>query len=168
MRIRARWNIGLALLLGVVVLSMSPVGSSTNPARPRHVEEGGAPGHRPTTDVVDWRAHVALVDQALAQQDVSAALRAWQDAYGMGLASRRWDAMLDVGDAFVRIGHASGTAEGFKPNARQAYLVAFQRAQRDRSAEAVRRVAVSFERIGDEEIAALIRRVAAERSADAR
>src|ERR1700674_776662 len=49
-----------------------------------------------------WRAHVALIDHALARHDVGAAVGAWHDAYGAALTSRGWDGMLAVGDAFLR------------------------------------------------------------------
>ena len=69
-----------------------------------------------------WRAHVALMDHALARHDVSAAVGAWHDAYGAALASRGWEGMLAVGDAFLRIGAEAGAVSGSRSNARQAYL----------------------------------------------
>ena len=105
-----------------------------------------------------WRTHVRVVDEALARGDTSAAIRLWQDAYGAALGSRRWDAMLEVGDAFVRIGHATGAPNGAKPNARQAYLVALTRARAQRSPDGVMLVADAFARLGDHEVAALLGR----------
>jgi hypothetical protein len=75
-----------------------------------------------------WRAHVGMLDQALARHDVSAAVGAWHDAYGAALASRGWEGMLAVGDAFLRIGAEAGTVSGSRSNARQAYLNALVRA----------------------------------------
>ena len=43
-----------------------------------------------------WVSSVRAVDEALQRDDVSAAVRAWRDAYGIALASRRWEAMIDV------------------------------------------------------------------------
>ena len=68
-----------------------------------------------------WKAHVVAIDRALAQHDVSAAVGAWHDAYGAALASRGWEGMIAVGDAFLRIGAEAGTPNGSRPNARQAY-----------------------------------------------
>src|SRR5713226_8127883 len=56
-----------------------------------------------------WKEHVVAIDRALAQHDVSAAVGAWHDAYGAALASRGWEGMIAVGDAFLRIGAEAGT-----------------------------------------------------------
>lgn len=116
--------------------------------------------HRLQFDAV-WRARVAIVDQALARHDVSAAVGAWHDAYGAALASRGWEGMLAVGDAFLRIGAEAGPIDGSRPNARQAYLNALIRAHRDASSEG-RRTATAFETLGDHAVAAHCLRVADE------
>lgn len=100
-----------------------------------------------------WRLHVALVDQALGRGDVSTAVRAWHDAYGAAMGSRDWAAMLEVGDAFHRIGDVAHSREGAKPNARQAYLVGLVRAWRAESVTGVLRAAQSFAALGDREVA---------------
>jgi hypothetical protein len=107
------------LVIGVAALAVLPAVAVTQ-ARQASVPRASGD--------VPWRTHVRVVDEALGRGDVSAATRHWQDAYAVALASRRWDAMLEVGDAFVRIGRASGTPSAAKPNARQAYLVALTRA----------------------------------------
>jgi hypothetical protein len=107
-----------------------------------------------------WTAHVASVDQALARHDVSAAVAAWQDAYGAALASRGWEGMIEVGDAFLRIGAEAGSPRGARPNARQAYLNALIRAHRDGSAAGMRRTAEAFAALGDQPVAAQCFRVA--------
>src|SRR5258705_58648 len=71
-----------------------------------------------------WRAHVGTIEQALARHDVSAAVRAWHDAYGAALASRGWEGMIAVGDAFLRIGTEAGTVNGSRTQPRQASLAA--------------------------------------------
>ncbi len=115
--------------------------------------------HRLQFDTL-WRAHVGTVDQALARHDVSAAVGAWHDAYGAALASRGWEGMLAVGDAFLRIGAEAGTVSGSRSNARQAYLNALIRARRDGSREGLRRTAAAFAALGDHAVATQCLRVA--------
>jgi hypothetical protein len=112
-----------------------------------------------------WKAHVVAVDRALAQHDVSAAVGAWHDAYGAALASRGWEGMIAVGDAFLRIGAEAGTPRGSRPNARQAYLNALIRAHRDGSPDGMRRTAEAFEALGDHAVATQCLRVAGELAA---
>lgn len=107
-----------------------------------------------------WTAHVATVDRALARHDVSGAVVAWQDAYGAALASRGWEGMIAVGDAFLRIGAEAGSLRGSRPNARQAYLNVLIRAHRDGSADGMRRAAEAFAALGDEAVAEHCFRVA--------
>lgn len=112
-----------------------------------------------------WRAHVGMLDQALARHDVSAAVGAWHDAYGAALASRGWEGMLAVGDAFLRIGAEAGTVSGSRSNARQAYLNALIRAHRDGSVDGLRRTAAAFAALGDHAVATRCLRVADELAA---
>jgi len=112
-----------------------------------------------------WNAHVVAIDRALAQHDVSAAVGAWHDAYGAALASRGWEGMIAVGDAFLRIGAEAGTPNGSRPNARQAYLNALIRAHRDGSPDGMRRAAAAFAALGDHAVATQCLRVADELAA---
>src|SRR5215510_12155890 len=120
---------------------------------------------RDTTSRVDaevsWKDYLDLVDQAMVRGDVSDAVRSWQDAYGVAQASRRWEALLAAGDAFVRIGEASGRPEGGRPNARYAYMAALMQAERQRSVEGVRALGRAFAAIGDPEVAEYCERIAA-------
>ena len=100
-----------------------------------------------------WHAHITTVDRALARHDVSAAVGAWHDAYGAALASRGWEGMIAVGDAFLRIGAEAGSGRGSRPNARQAYLNALIRARRQGSADGMRRTAEAFAALGDQVVA---------------
>jgi len=109
-----------------------------------------------------WKAHVVAVDRALEQHDVSTAVGAWHDAYGAALASRGWEGMIAVGDAFLRIGAEAGTPNGSRPNARQAYLNALIRAHRDGSPDGMRRAAEAFAALGDDAVATQCLRVADE------
>ena len=100
-----------------------------------------------------WRAQVAVVDDTLARGDISAAVRAWHDAYGAAMGSREWIAMMEVGDAFRRIGEAAHTGDGAKPNSRRAYAVGLARARHAQSVAGVLRAAQSFAALGDREVA---------------
>jgi len=108
-----------------------------------------------------WQNYLDVVDEALARGDVSDAVRSWQDAYGVAVASRRWQALLAAGDAFVRIGQVSGHAEGARPNARHAYMAALMQAERQRSVVGVLAIGRAFAALGDRDIAAYCERIAA-------
>ncbi len=107
-----------------------------------------------------WKAHLRTVDQALEQKDVPTAVRRWHDAYGAALASRRWEGMIEVGDAFFRIGEVAGTSRGSRPNARKAYLIALIRARRDASVDGVLRTAEAFLALDDRAVAEQCLRIA--------
>jgi hypothetical protein len=107
-----------------------------------------------------WRDYLDVVNDALARGDVSDAVRSWQDAYGVAVASRRWEALLAAGEMFVKIGEVSGRPEGARPNARHAYMAALMQAERQRSVQGVRAVGRAFDSLGDREVAAYCDRIA--------
>src|SRR5262245_16035116 len=118
---------------------------------------------RDTTTVdaqLSWKDYLDVVDEALMRGDISDAVRSWQDAYSVALASRRWEALLAAGDAFVQIGVASGRPEGARPNARYAYMAALMQAERQHSVDGVRAVGRAFAALGDPEVAAYCERIA--------
>jgi hypothetical protein len=106
----------------------------------------------PTNGTPPWAAHLATADAALTTGDVTAALTAWQAAYGAALASRQWEGFADVADAYLRIGRASGAPAGAVPRARDLYLSALFRARDAGSIEGVLRVATAFEGLGDRDV----------------
>jgi len=97
-----------------------------------------------TRDDSLWRPYLDVVEKELERGHVDVAVRAWQDAYGAALASRSWESMIAVGDAFMAIGRASGSARGARMNAREAYLTALIRARRDHSVDGAIRSAEAF------------------------
>ena len=103
------------------------------------------------------------VKAAIARKDVSRAILEWRDAYGLALGSRRWETMVEVGDAAVRIdalaGLPSGHPTGFRAEARQAYLRALFQARSARSPAGIERVAAAFAALGDKEMAARARAI---------
>jgi hypothetical protein len=153
---RLRTTAALVILASGVAGMWASVARSGAPASAhQRTALGRADTPRGGSSVVDtpWRVHVGVVDVALARGDVSTAVRAWHDAYGAAMASTEWIAMLEVGDAFVRIGAAADAREGAKPNARQAYLAALVRARRADSVTGVVRAAQAFAALGDREVA---------------
>jgi hypothetical protein len=146
--------LGLGGLAAVALLSAAALGPATIPGFTRDI-----------TSRVDaelsWKDYVNVVDEALARGDLSDAVRSWQDAYSVALASRRWEALLAAGDAFARIGEASGRPEGARPNARYAYMAALMQAERQRSVDGVRAIGRAFAVLGDADVAAYCERMAA-------
>lgn len=99
-----------------------------------------------------WTTHLARVDAALAEKNISAAVIAWRDGYGAALASREWEPMLAVGDASLRIGQAAGVRAGFDAKARQSYLTALVRARHARALNGVLRATAGFAALGDRQV----------------
>ncbi len=100
-----------------------------------------------------WADDVQTVDDALHAGNVGVADWAWQHAWGAALGSRRWDGMLAVGDAALRIGERSGDRPAAARRARRAYLAALFRAREARSVDGVVRAAEAFLDLGDREVA---------------
>jgi hypothetical protein len=112
----------------------------------------------PTAPIAVLRAQLhddqlTAIDNALARRDVSAAVRAWHDAYSVALVSGGWQPLIDVGDAFLRIGDAAGTPGASKANARHVYMSALRRAQRMDDPNGVLAVASAFAGLGDDAVA---------------
>ncbi len=110
------------------------------------------PAPRPPA-VTPWSASIVAVDEALALGDVAAAMRAWQPAHGAALHDRRWEGLVEVGDARLRIERAAGVERNGKEQARTVYLMALFRARDERSVPGLLRVATSFAALGDREVA---------------
>ncbi len=99
-----------------------------------------------------WAASLRRVEDALAQKNVSAAELAWHDAHGAALRSRRWEGMLDVGDAYLRLGEVAKGREAAEATARTLYLSALFRARQEESLDGVLRTAEAFAALGDREV----------------
>jgi hypothetical protein len=99
-----------------------------------------------------WVAPLRAVDEALAQQGVAAAERAWRDAYGQAQASRRWEGFIAVGEASLRIGEVAQQRPAAEARARAAYLVALFRARQQQTVDGVLRTAQAFADLGDREV----------------
>jgi hypothetical protein len=155
------WAGPLVGVLALAGLTLASLGGATT--------EGLQGGPRPG-GVVEERslpARLAALDAAIARDDVGRAIFEWRDAYGIALGSRRWDAMIAVGDAAVRIdGLSSRRARvptGFRAEARQAYLRALFDARASGSKEGMHRAADAFGALGDADMAARAHAIAGER-----
>ena len=96
---------------------------------------------------------IRAMDEALAKRDLRAALRAREDARLAALASTKWDGLVTLGDATLRLGLNSGLRDAMEPAARRAYLFALYRARRQESFEGVMRVTEAFVAMGDRDMA---------------
>jgi hypothetical protein len=130
---------GLGIVLGSTLMGGAmDTSRSLGPA----ARDGAAP----------WSTHLEMVDAALARGDMAATRSAWHAAYGAALGSRRWDGFADVGDAYLRVGRASGAPASTVPRARDLYLSALFRARDAGSLDGVLRLAAAFDDLGDREV----------------
>ncbi len=112
-----------------------------------------------------WTTHVQKVDEALAERDASAAAQAWHEAYMNALGSRRWEGMIEVGDAYLRVGQLSASRQAVEAKARHLYLAALFRARAQDSLDGILRAAEAFADLGDREVATQCIRIADDLSA---
>jgi hypothetical protein len=89
------------------------------------------------------------VEAALERGDHSTALRTTQVAHRRASREGRWEALIEVGDAYYRIADRTGAPEAAGHEARQAYRAAFQSARRAESLDGVLRAAEAFAQLGD-------------------
>ena len=108
-----------------------------------------------------WAASITAVDGALAEGDVGRALLLWHPAYVDVLYNRRWEGLIEVGEARLRIERAAGFPEIGESRARELYRMALFRAKQQGSLAGVRRAAAAFDALGDREVAAQAIRMAA-------
>jgi hypothetical protein len=113
-------------------------------------------------------ARLSAIDEAIARGEASRATFEWRDAYIVALRARRWEAMVAVGDAAVKIDAVASRARGgqptgFRAEARQAYLRALFDARAAGSDEGIQRAADAFAALGDAEMAGRARALTAGR-----
>jgi hypothetical protein len=122
--------------------SLGPREARSNPVNPR---------------VPAWTEAVRNVDAAVMAGDVRRATREWQTAYATAMVTRQWQPLVAVGEAARRVATVD---HPYTVHAREAFLVALASAVRAGSSEGVLEVAVGFERLGDQEAATALRRIA--------
>ena len=101
----------------------------------------GSEDQRPPGISAPWADHLVVLAEALAARNQRLASLAYEEAYTSGLASRRWEAMADVGDAALGLGD--------QRRARIAYLTTAFRARAAGSATGVLRAVIGFSVLGD-------------------
>jgi hypothetical protein len=135
----------LFLLAAVAEVATSRVGATVDP------------------EVIEATRRAALirVEVALARDDVTSALSAWQEAYRLARQSRSWRGLVEAAEAHLRIGAAANATTAAAPRARELYLAALGRARADRSVEGALRAAEGFAGLGDHAATRLALRLAA-------
>lgn len=99
-----------------------------------------------------WAVPVSKVDEALAQKNVSAAEEAWLDAFVSALRSQRWEGLVEVGDAYVRLGKLAGFHTASETKARRIYSAALFRARQQGSLDGVLRVTEAAAALGARDV----------------
>ena len=136
------WRHFRGIIAAVVTAASSKVGTAATRGA-----NGAAPANRPP-----WSTHIRALEDALAQNNQSAAVRAWHAAHVAAFASRRWDGLIEVGDAYLKIGEASGSPRSAFAKARELYLTALFRARELGDADGALRVAQAFAALGEREV----------------
>jgi hypothetical protein len=146
-----RWYMPILLigaaLLGLLVLALVAV----------EVLVANAPS---TLAARSWTPPLTRADEALRDGDLAAALAWWREARLTAIRSGQWEGLIEVGDASRRLGDAGGFRRDAESQAREAYLGALLRAQRQRSLEGVLRAAAAFGELGDHEVTVQAIRIA--------
>ena len=107
---------------------------------------------RSTPHETPWAPHLVAAEEALARQDLRAAVRAWDEAHLAAVGSLRWDGLIEVGDVYVRIGQVRGPRDTARATARRAYFAALFRACQHDSIDGILRAAEAFAALGDRQI----------------
>lgn len=150
------WGGGLGLyLVGLALLGATILNQHDDTLRKlrSHLADRDlrAPAGREPNDA-PWSGAIRQVDEALAQQKVREAERAWLDAFVAALKSGRWEGMVEVGDGYVRLGQLSEIPRAsVEAKAHRIYQAALFRARQQESIDGVLRTAEAFAALGDRE-----------------
>src|SRR2546426_11941578 len=87
-----------------------------------------------------WAAHLRAAEQALARRNLRATVRAWDAAHLAAVGSLHWEGLIEVGDAYLRIGQESGLPDATLATVRRVYFAALFRACQKDSRSEERRV----------------------------
>ena len=139
-----RMSVG-AVVAGLGFVLAAALASGVTAAR-------GQDPNAPRNGAVAWAGHLGAMDAALRTGDMTVAHEHWREAYAAALGSRRWEGLAETGDAALRLGRATGAADGGVPRARALYLAALFRARDAGSVDGVLRVATSFKALGDRDV----------------
>lgn len=109
------------------------------------------PGSR-TDAEAPWAAALRAAESALAERDLRAAVQHWDAAHLAAVGSLSWEGLIEVGDAYLRIGRASGLRETTVATTRRAYFAGLFRACQKDSLEGILRTARAFAGLGDAQV----------------
>ena len=96
-----------------------------------------------------WTEYIRAMDQALAETNATAAVRAWRNAYAAALGMPGWRGLVEVASASLRIGTIPGFAKASEARARETYWTALFRARQQGSLNGVLDAAEAFGALGD-------------------
>lgn len=96
-----------------------------------------------------WREYIRTMDQALAEGNATAAVRAWRNAYAAALGTPGWRGLVEVASASLRIGAIPGFGRASEARARETYWTALFRARAQGSLNGVLEAAEAFGTLGD-------------------
>lgn len=96
-----------------------------------------------------WREYIRAMDQALAEGNATAAVRAWRNAYAAALGTPGWRGLVEVASASLRIGAIPGFGKASEARARETYWTALFRARAQGSLNGVLEAAEAFGALGD-------------------
>lgn len=96
-----------------------------------------------------WTEYIRAMDQALAQMNATAAVRAWRNAYAAALEMPGWRGLVEVATASLRIGTIPGFGKASEARARETYWTALFRARQQGSLNGVLDAAEAFGALGD-------------------
>ena len=104
---------------------------------------------RTTESSGPWTEHIRAMDRALEQQNATAAVRTWRNAYAAALATPGWRGLVEVAAAALRIAAIPGFAKASEARARETYWLALFRARQQGSLNGVLDTAEAFGALGD-------------------
>ena len=140
--VATRWYVTLIIaalsMIGVMILLVAAVEVLTAAA--------AAPAGPPP-----WHVSLARASEAIERNDYPAAARLWHEAYLAAVNARRWDGLVEVADAYRRLGERGGFEQTARARARELYLTALFRARSEGSLDGVLRVAAAFVELEDRE-----------------
>lgn len=96
-----------------------------------------------------WTEYIRAMDQALAEMNATAAVRAWRNAYAAALGMPGWRGLVEVAAASLRIGTIPGFGKASEARARETYWTALFRARQQGSLNGVLDAAEAFGALGD-------------------
>ena len=133
------------LTLRLLIISCITVAMAAGGAAILHQRSSGGPIEKTMT----FDEHIALIEEALVQNDLVTARGAVRYANAAAVKGRRWEQLLVVGELQQRVDQASGIVTPGRASGRAKYLSALVAAHEARSLEGVLHAANAFSRLGD-------------------